>query len=123
MRRRGAQKVARRLKQQGQLLVENRRVIHGLGSAGQSVDLSAINPAAVGEPLQADQQRISGKRGSGGVGRISETERAQRQNLPQTLPRGGEKIRERIGRRTKVADPAARRQRGGMKQNSAGARE
>src|SRR5260370_718772 len=37
--------------------------------------------------------------------------------------RGGKKIRERICRRTKVANPAARRQRSGMKQNSAGARE
>ncbi len=108
--------------------MENRRVIHGLDPAGQRIDLSAanfgpVNPAAIGEPLQADQQWISGKGRSGGIWRVSKTERAQRQHLPQTLPRGREKIRERICRRTKIADPAARRQRGGMKQNSAGARE
>src|SRR5271157_4959769 len=119
----GAHEIVRRFKQQGQLLVENRRVIHGLDRASQSVDLRAVNPAAIGEPLQADQQRISGEGRSGGIGRVPVTERAQRQHLPQTLPRGGEKIRESVRRRTKVADPAAGRQRGGMKQNSASARE
>src|ERR1700675_3828355 len=85
---------------------------------GKSIAPSAVNPAAMGEPLQADQQRISSKGRGGGIGRSSVTERAERQHLPQTLPRGGEKIRERIRRRAKVANPAARRQRSGMKQNS-----
>ncbi len=123
VRRSRAHEIVRRFEQQGQLVMENRRIIHGLDPAAESADLGAVNPAAIGEPLQADQQRISGKSRSGGIGRVSVTERAERQHLPQTLPRGGEKIREGVRRRTKVADPAARRQRGGMKQNSAGARE
>src|ERR1019366_5448268 len=95
----------------------------GLDGGGWGVDLGAVNPAAIGKPLQADEQRISGKGRSGGIGRVTVAERAQRQHLPQTLPRGGKKIREGIRRRTKVADPAAGCERGGMKQNSAGARE
>ncbi len=110
-------------KQQWQLPVENRRVVDGLETAGQSVDPSAVNPAAIGEPLQADQQWIAREGRGGGIGRVSVTERSERQYLPQTLLRRGEKIRERIRRRTKVADPTARRQRGRVKQNSAGARE
>src|SRR6195256_5332268 len=119
----GTHGVVRRFKQQGQLLVKNRRVIHGLDPRDESIAPSGVNPAAIGEPLQADQQRIPSKGRSGGIGRGSVPERAERQHLPQTLPRGGEKICEHIRRRTKVANPAARRQRSGMKQNSAGARE
>src|SRR5260370_12497554 len=80
-------------------------------------------PAAIREPLRDEQQRISSKGRSGGIRRVPVTERTERQHLPQALPRGGKKIRERICRRTKVANPAARRQRSGMKQNSAGALE
>src|SRR6266849_443177 len=119
----GAQEVARRFKQQRQFPMENRWVVHVSGAARQRIDPSTVNPAAIGKSLQADQQRISGKGRSGGIWRVPVTERTKRQYLPQALPRGGKKIRERIRRRTKVADPAARRQRGGMKQNSAGARE
>src|SRR5208337_2884543 len=118
-----AHKVVRRFKYQGQFVAEDRQVIDGLDCAGQGVNLGAVNPAAIGKALQADQQRISGKSRSGRIGRGSVPERAERQHLPQTLARGGKKIREGVCRRTKVADPAARSERGGMKQNSAGARE
>src|SRR5713101_218356 len=104
----GAHEVACRFKQQRQLPVENRWVVHGPGTATQRVDPSAVNPAAISEPLQADQQRISSKGRSGGIRRVPVTERTERQHLPQALPRGGKKIRERICRRTKVANPTAR---------------
>src|SRR5208282_302587 len=85
--------------------------------------MGAVKPAAISQSLQTDQQRISGKGRSGRIGRGSITEWAERQHLPQTLARGGKKISEGIRRRPKVADPAARSERGGMKQDSTGARE
>ncbi len=61
VRRRGAHEVARRFEEQRQFLVEDRGVIYGTYVHGQSIHLSAINPAAISEPLQADQQRVPGK--------------------------------------------------------------
>ena len=42
----------------------------------------AVDPAAVGKTVKADEQRIPCKRRSGSVRGITETERPQRQNLP-----------------------------------------
>src|ERR1700678_583607 len=103
--------------------MENSWIVHRPTSVGQRIDKGALNPAAIGEPLQADQQRISGESGSRRIRRVAEAERPEGQHLPQTLTRRRKKIRERISRRTKVSNPATRRERRGMKQNSAGTGE
>ena len=52
---RANQKAARSFKKQGELLAENRRVIHSLDIDGESVDSSPVNPAAIGQAVKADQ--------------------------------------------------------------------
>ena len=49
------------------------------------IELCAVDPAMIRQPLQADQQRISGEGRRGRVRRVAVAERAQRQNLPQAL--------------------------------------
>src|SRR5208283_4717748 len=51
------------------------------------------------------------------------SERAQGEHLPHTLARRGKKVGKRVCGRTKIADPAARSERGRVKQDSAGTRE
>src|ERR1700720_1481997 len=77
-----------------------------------------MNPAALCQTFQTDQQRIPGKGGNRRVRRVSVCRRAQRQNLPQALASGGEKIDKLAGNRAKIANATARRQRRGVKQNS-----
>src|ERR1019366_5098076 len=89
IRRGGVQKVSCRFEKERQFLVESRRVIDRLGSGGKDVELRAVDPTAISEPFQADQERIPGKSRGGRVGRISETEWAQRQHLPYALARRG----------------------------------
>jgi hypothetical protein len=60
--------------------------------------------AAESHPLQADQQRVSGKRGKKLVRRIAESRRPERKHLPYRLSRLAQKIGEAVGFCTKVAD-------------------
>jgi hypothetical protein len=83
--------------------------------------LIASDQAAIRQPFEADQKRIARKGRSGRIRRVAETQRTERQNLPEGLFRGSQKIRECVRGRTEVADPAAGRQRRGMQQDSAGA--
>ena len=95
----------------------------GPESLKDEASLSWIDPAMVGKPFQADQQRIACERGGRGIRGIAVAQRPQRQNLPDSLPRRRERIDEAIGRRTKITDAAARGQRRGMQQNACGARK
>src|ERR1700722_17937145 len=87
------------------------------------IDFRSVDPAMLCQPFQADQQGISGESRRRGVRGVTVAERSQRQNLPQTLAGGSEKIYELIGGPPEIANPAARRQRRGMQQNACGARK
>src|SRR3984957_5264025 len=124
-----AQKVPRSLKQQRHLLREDPVVFDRSGSWTGSwrrvsrLDFRSLDPATLGQPFQANQQRVSSESRCRRVRGVAIAERPQRQNLPQTLAGGSEKIYELIGGRPEIANPAARRQRRGMQQNACGARK
>ena len=101
-----------RFKQERNFLREDAFVFDRPEAVGDAVDLcrvdlGAVDPAVIGQALEADQQRISGKSGSDGVGRIPVAERAQRQDLPNALPGRRKKIYEAVGGGTEIADTAA----------------
>ncbi len=70
--------------------MEDCRVIDRFGIEGGVSVVCAINPATIGKPFQADQQRIPGEcRSARNKGELPIAERAERKHLPQALPRGG----------------------------------
>src|SRR5258706_13778695 len=75
------------------------------------------------QTFQTNQQGISGKRRNGRVRRIAVAQRAERKNLPKSLPRRCERIDKLVRGRTKITNAAARRQRRGMQQNTCSARK
>ena len=81
----GAQEVVRGFEYKRHLASEDVRVVHRFNAIGECVELGTINPAVIGEPLQADQKRISREGRSGRIWRVPETQRTQRQHLPETL--------------------------------------
>jgi len=119
----GSEKVMRSFKQKRHLSTEDMLVVHGRDRVGQGVNPGTIDPAPIGQAFEADQEWISGKGGGRRVGRVSEAQGAKGQDLPKALSCGRKKVSKRIRGRAEVADPAARGQRGGVQQNSAGARE
>ena len=70
--------------------------------------------------FRTDEQGVAGKRGIACVRRITVAGWTQRQNLPQTLATGDEKIREAIRLIAQVADAETSRQRCRVKQDAAG---
>src|SRR5439155_26491699 len=70
--------------------------------------------------LRTDQQSVAGESRVTRIRRVSVACRSQRQDLPKTLTAGYEKICERKRGRPEVADSKTSRQRGRMKQNTAG---
>src|SRR5271157_6460004 len=111
------QEIARRLEQQRHLLRENVVVFYRAGSGRQPVEfyrvescrvkLCQLNPAALRQALQADQQRIPGKSRGRGIRRVAVADRPERQNLPQALASRSKKIDEAVGSRAEIADAAA----------------
>ena len=75
------------------------------------------------QPVGADEQRIAGKRREALIRRVAVARRSERQHLPQPLPAGGEEVDELEGGGAEVADPEAARQRRGVQQDAARARE
>ena len=67
-----------------------------------------------------DEQGVAGKRGIACIRRITVAGWTERQNLPQTLATGDEKIREAIRLIAQVADAETTRQRCWVKQDAAG---
>jgi len=57
------------------LPVKDVRIIHRFNAVGERVELDTINQAAIGEPLQADQKRVSRKGRGGRVRRVAKTQR------------------------------------------------
>src|SRR5438046_1419411 len=114
------QKIACRLAQQRHLEPLSRRVIYVLCRTRQRAKAFMRDPALIGQPLQAYAQRISGKCGSRAVGRIADSSRTHRKDLPEGLSCGHQEIEELVSRRARVAHAAARRQRPGMRRDYAG---
>ncbi len=98
-------------------------IIDGGNAVRQRLQALALDPSAIGQPLQADQQRVSRKGRGGGVGRIPHTQGTERQYLPEALPGSRKELYEVVGGGAEVADAATRRQRGGMQQDAGSALE
>src|SRR5947207_15880678 len=75
---------------------------------GKTGEHSWIEPAMFAQPFHADEQRISRKSGSRGIGRVPVRRGVQRQHLPQSLARRCEEVEKFVGRRAEVADASAR---------------
>src|SRR5690606_6607154 len=78
-------------------------------------------PAAPGELVETDEQRVAREGGKGLVGRVTVACRPQRQHLPDGLVVAGEPVDEAVGPLAQIADPVAARQGGGMQQDAAAA--
>jgi hypothetical protein len=66
-----------------------------IGKTG--LQLILVNISFLNKRFQIDQQRIPGKCGITGIGRISETGGAERKDLPERLAGAGEEIYEPAG--------------------------
>jgi hypothetical protein len=75
------------------------------------------------QPVEADQERVARKRRQRLVGGVAVAGRAERQDLPDGLAVRCKPVHKAEGPVTKVADAIAPRQGGGVKQNTAAARE
>ena len=64
------------------------------------------DPAPVDQQFEADEQRVAGKGGDGGVGRVAVADGIERQHLPEALFGGGEEVGEGVGGGAEVADAA-----------------
>jgi hypothetical protein len=111
------QEISGCLREQRQLCRANRLVIDRTNFTRQSCQARALDPAALGQPLQADQQRIAGKCRGGGIRRVPIGRRAKRQNLPQSLPRFRQPVQKFVCARAKITDAARGGQRDRVEQN------
>ncbi len=95
--------------------------IHALGGQRRnSIQIALCEQSFLEKFFGTDEQGVSGERGVAGIRRIAVGRRPERQDLPQTLSTGGEKIREAIRCIAKVADAETTWQRRRMKQDAAG---
>src|SRR5215475_5698200 len=74
----------------------------------------------LGQPFEADEQRIAGKRREALIRRIAVPGGAERQNLPDALPCRREPVDERESARSEIADVGASRQRRRMEEDAGG---
>ncbi len=86
--------------------------------ARQTLDSLPGEPAVADQQLEADEQRISGKRGERRIGRAAIAGGAERQNLPEPLLGLIEEVDKGICGGTEVSHAAVRGQRRDMQQNS-----
>src|SRR6516164_2870582 len=77
-----------------------------------------IQPPELDQPLKTNQLRVSRKRRSGRIRRISIGWGIQRQYLPQALFRLGKKVNELVGGGPEIAYAPTRGQGNRMQQNS-----
>src|ERR1700735_5453531 len=93
------EKSASGLEEQRHFLREDAVVLYAGGRRRQGVEFSAIDPASIRQAIETNQKRISGEGRSRGIGRISVPQGAERQDLPQALAGGCEKVGELVGGR------------------------
>ena len=98
------EKVSRGLHQERPFALLHFFKVHISMMAGQPGDAVARNPPGFYQLLQANEQRVAGEGGKGGVGGIAVTRGAQREHLPEPLFGGRKKIGEGIGGGTKVSN-------------------
>src|SRR5262249_42080678 len=120
-RRQGAEALVRLA--DGRLLKGHRLVVaDALGGAGWgSGELRLVEPAALDERFQIDQERIAGEGRTSGIGRVAKTDRPERHDLPEGLAGSCEKVDEAEGASAEVTDAQAERQGGGVQEDAAGA--
>ena len=107
-----AQEAAAGFAEQRQLGRAHGFEVHTIARAvRQPIEGSAIEEPAIGEALEADEQRVSGKCRGRGIGRVADARRAKRQDLPKGLLPFCEPMDELVGGGAEVANAAARRQR------------
>ena len=115
---RALEKVRRRLFNQRQLQKMGRAKIRRSVMSRQPRNPLRRDPSLLHQHLEADQHGVPRKRRQRRIRRAPIPRRTQRQHLPQTLFRRRKKIDKRIRRRPKVPNPAVRRQRRHMQQNT-----
>ena len=100
------------------IIDESRRTV------GRRLHVTRCKQSVVDEHIERNEHGIARERRRRLIRRIAEiTDGAQRQNLPDLLPGGGEEIDEAISVAAKIADAVLRRQRRRMKQDARFARE
>ena len=92
-------------------------------SRGSSASCEGSSQPCSARRSRLISRRIAGESRGRRIRRIPVGGRAERQHLPQSLPRRCEKVEKLVGRRPEVADTAARRKRGRVQQNSGRARK
>ncbi len=71
-----------------------------------------VEPLALVQLGQVDQQRVAGKCGTAHVRRVARADTAQGQNLPQLLPGIDQPVDEMVGRLAEIARAVRTRQAG-----------
>src|SRR5262249_1493267 len=117
------QEIFRRFRQPRQFLRPHLLVTDWPRVRQQTAQTCLINPPSLGEPLQADQQRIARKCGDRGIGGVSVSHWTERQNLPKTLAGRSQKIHELVCGRAEISNASRRRKRGGMQKDSGDSRK
>ena len=80
---------------------------------------SAEQKAFIGQPFEADEQRVSRERGVRAVRRVAVPERPDRQHLPPALPDAVQQAREGVRLRSQIAAPVRTGERRQMEQDTA----
>ena len=80
-----------------------------------------VEPAALLQFVQVDQQQIAGKRGRTHVRRVAGPDATERQDLPQRLTRASQPVDEVAGRQPQIAGAVWAGQGGRVQQHAAGA--
>ena len=94
-------------------------VYNRLRKLRRSLQLGALDPSLLREPVKADKERIACHAREALVGRIPIPRRAEGEYLPEALPVVGEKIGEPVRALPQVPDSMRPGKRSGMKQNAA----
>jgi hypothetical protein len=93
--------------------------LHGAAREVGRCGIRRLQPAALHQSLDTDQQRVACKSGKQLIGRFAVANRTERQNLPNALPRVGQPVGETERIRSQFADSVRPRKRTGVQQEAA----
>ena len=99
-------------------LFDTRKIDEGSIRLIRQEEIFLRQPATGGKLLRIDHHDIAGKGRDGLIGRVAGTDRTERQNLPDLLPRLGEKVEEAVRLLSKIPHAVFRRQRSRMQENA-----
>ena len=103
-------------------IVWSARIVQGAWSEDVAAGFR-VQQTVFRHQVRAGEDRVQGKRGGAGIGRISQARRAERQHLPDAQAGFRQKIRKTVRFRPQIARPVRSRKRGNVQQYAAGARQ